>query len=372
MSTINDTATTIDETSYICVLCHDEVATTYTMMDAGHGIAVCGDCARIYGINCSDCGILHHYDDTVDIGNNIFVCADCLHENYRYCPRCERHVCSDAYNVFAGVCEDCSAEAEAEADCDGLLHPYSYSPNLLFFRGGGQSAEKQLYFGVELEYHCADRAHRYDVVTRWSDDHSNAAHWYAKEDSSLRHGVEFVSHPHTLQAWVEQYDAVAACMGRALRYGAYCNDDSGLHIHISKTGMTDAHKARFAAFVHLNADHLEHIARRGESSWATFRTKKASTYYADGRRGQYNRYEAVNWKPERTVELRFFKSTLSVTAFFAALEFAHAAYQFTKYGAVGMSHICHAEAHGWVLFLDFIASSRQYPTLRQMAKDGLI
>lgn len=357
---------------YVCEICNCESTENNDMIYGGRVITVCDDCADSEGEYCSECDTLFYCSELNEIDRNTHVCDACLRRHYSYCERCCRYTLDNHYNPDYCMCNDCADETmeEEEEACDGYLHQYSYTPQLTFFRGEGQSSTNQLYFGVELEYHCINYHTRYDAVTGWAEHNNNR--WYCKQDSSLQNGFEAVSHPHTLDAWAEQYNAVNTLLTDAESVGAFCNDNSGLHIHISKSGMSDSHKARFSAFVHLNADNLIHIARRPSSNWAEFKKKSPGTYFSDGTGRQYNRYEAVNWHPSRTVELRFFQSTLNVSEFYAAIEFAHAAYQFTKTGAVGMQHICRDSEHAWPLFREFVRGSRKYPKLREMVKFGLI
>lgn len=137
-------------------------------------------------------------------------------------------------------------------------------------------------------------------------------------------------------------------------------DRDGLHIHLSKKGMTDSHKVRFGAFVAEYQNEIVTIARR-RSDWSTYIDRATNGREAAAMSSNHgSRYEAVNWYNPSTVELRIFKATIDPVEFYACLEFSHALYQFTK-RMVGIVEIMKGGA--WEKFLRYIKGNPRYSNL---------
>ena len=103
-----------------------------------------------------------------------------------------------------------------------------------------------------------------------------------------------------------------ACLDEAREYTT--GDRDGLHIHLSKKGMTDSHKVRFGAFVAEYQNEIVTIARR-RSDWSTYIDRATNGREAAAMASNHgSRYEAVNWYNPSTVELRIFpwSSTLAL------------------------------------------------------------
>jgi hypothetical protein len=70
---------------------------------------------------------------------------------------------------------------------------------------------------------------------------------------------------------------------------------------------------------------LEKLARRGENQYTQYKK-------VDGELTKYqnrDRYAALNWQNDNTVEFRIFRGTLKYETFMASMELCHAAYVFT-------------------------------------------
>jgi hypothetical protein len=132
----------------------------------------------------------------------------------------------------------------------------------------------------------------------------------------------------------------------------------GMHVHISKAGMSDIHKIRFQTFFDSIPDILPDIARRGANRWAQYKkiaepSLKNATHHPD-------RYMAVNWLPSRTVEIRCFRGTLDTNEYMASIEFCHAVYQFTK-SQISIAQL--VKGCGWEQFCKFIGKTARYAGL---------
>ncbi len=149
------------------------------------------------------------------------------------------------------------------------LRSYGYKPLANFHRRAHEEGKPCLYMGIELELSHENNEDRNNnikechAILNPGEEEENI---YAKEDSSLEHGFEIVSHPRTLDSWHAFQIKMLSYLDRAGKYTTGNRD--GLHIYLSKKGMTDAHKVRFGAFVSEYQNEIVTIARR-RSAWST-------------------------------------------------------------------------------------------------------
>jgi len=266
-------------------------------------------------------------------------CEGCGYEvdtDFGYCcDECDTWRCEDC-----GSCE-CSDDSDYRSrDC--RVREYYYRPTRFRPKGNFQT---DALLGLELEV-SGSQSDIADVVERFD---SAEDHLYMKQDSSID-GVEIVTHPMTL-AYARQYR-----FGNLLRelrcVTGDLDDDYGLHVHVSREAFrrggkpSASHQMTWLLFMYRNADHLEMLARRSGSRWAAFHkpgrgelARKARAVQSD------DRYVAVNCNNATTYELRFFKSTLDETEFYAALEFADASVRYTR--AIPIHDVLRGKAMTW-------------------------
>ena len=319
-------------------------------------VCVCGHCLTNNYTRCDDCGEYVADNRIIGTANSESICRNCYENDYFTCEACGEVYHTDRYGSD-GMCEDCADDDQSPSN----VHSYSYTPSLVFHRGAGEAREGRLYFGVELELSHAtgdDKINNIDscVEILGGDDASNV---YLKEDGSLERGFEIVSHPRTLQSWQEFRPVIEKYFDAAKNYSDGHRD--GLHIHISRRGMSAPHIARLGAFIAACQDEITVIARRNAEQWAKYHKKPENGREVKATASTASRYTALNWCNASTAELRVFRATLDVDEFFAAIEFSHAAYQFTK-NAIGIVEI--VKGNPWQHFLAFLNSNKKrYETL---------
>ena len=139
---------------------------------------------------------------------------------------------------------------------------------------------------------------------------------------------------------------------KKLGYTGSENDTSGIHVHVDRAFFTDSNLASSIMYYILENDwgHVARIAGRAESSYAknlkVVKNMSKTSYeglagYVEIKKvfenlnGNYidDRYSCINIMNRNTIELRFFKSTLNIKAFYAILQFVDA---FARY----VEHIC--------------------------------
>lgn len=315
------------------------------------GRTICPACFDRYYCRCRDCGEVVAIADAVLVGDaEYLICLQCYENGYFTCADCGRVRPADMHEG-EGFCTTCSSAAASWAG----LHPYAYHPVPIFHESIGR--RDSVYFGVELEYSLA---HRTEIPFYLSTAHDilNPAggeeNFYFKAESGITNGVELVSHPRTLESWYDfPRQQIAGYFALAQRYALPVDEVCGLHIHVSRKGMSPGHKLRFGVFFHAFRHELYPVARRYSSTYAKYKPipRNGSGRDALLAGASSSRYEAANWGPPDTVEVRIFKSTLDPDEFLACIELCHAVYYFTK----SCTSICRILSGGaWGDFLRWI------------------
>ena len=359
----------------------------------------CGDCFESIA-RCEDCGRLHDIDHLTNI--NEFephnVCNSCLDSDYFYCEDCNNYFPRGVVNRYyiddadATICENCYQNGDyfecercgtyytmreyAEDDlCNScyeevndesehsLLHCYGYKPEPKMHHCNERS---KLTFGTENEFSFPSYSERNSCLDEFDDVNFDNLH-YCKEDSSLSYGIEFVSHPFTLN-YMRQNRKHFERLFKVIRQNEAEADD-GLHVHIAKGAMSEAHQCRFGAFVYTFLDKLRVVARRSCNDYCKPKSKPDTGEDVFDLQQEGDRYFAVNYTNRHTVELRIFKDTLSVNHYFAAVELCHSIYQFTK-NKVNITAILRTPGATWLDFLEFVGSDKRYFELANMLREN--
>lgn len=288
-----------------------------------------------------------------------------------YCNDCEEGLNdSDAYHSeYDGEmrCYDCNRdhqyqveEEDRERRGSDYIHDYGYRPDPCFLSDDGTQSYyveyiddrkdvTPLYMGMELEVEQADEDSLHDgaehVVSTLNKRGMELV--YLKEDGSLNHGFEIVSHPATLGFYMNHFrwDAIGGL--RQMGYKAWNARSCGLHIHLSRSAfVSDRHLATFIMFLYRNSDDMVKFAGRTSNYAKWERSALLNSYYSwdenelraneqipkfvKNRRRNDDRYTAVNLQNRNTVELRFFRPSLRPETVIAALQMCDAVHQYTR------------------------------------------
>lgn len=227
------------------------------------------------------------------------------------------------------------------------------------------------FFGVELEVErrANATASRGEIAQRIHDWVNNQAADITAEghrdsllqfenDGSLSDGFEMISAPMGLDDHAKLWKTLLSpSLVKELR--SHDTTTCGLHVHVSRYGMTDLQVSKIVCFVNDpdNADLIRAVARRytrgtregvrGHGEWANTYAKKLSSAH---RNTLGFKYQAVNLCNTHTIEFRIFRGSLNYMAVIAAVEFANAVADFCNpTGACGFNLKTPA-------FLDFINS----------------
>ena len=283
------------------------------------------------------------------------------YSEYKLCPEC-RFECNNCGRVaetgdsfatdIGDVCYDCTSYCD---DCDqsyfenhhcrydsGAMHDYSYKPMPRFYGVGADD----LYFGVEIELESKVRDGAAQAAEVLQNVDVDEDHWYAKHDSSLSDGVEFVSHPRSIDAWMD-FPQLDHLLDGAKEYVRSAST-TGIHVHMSMDAFRrPTHLFRFLRFHYVNCTDLAiQVAGRDSEEWARFEPGGVGHRYQDGeppytedqqmrrlaqKKGQnWNRYVACNLQNTQTVELRYFRSTVQAERVRMYIEWLHSIYKYTE------------------------------------------
>ena len=292
--------------------------------------SLCDECVAY----CEDCNDAFSRDEIVE-HNGGLVCHACA------MPRCER------------CCERWETEWEAEACCRVGVHDYSFRPDFLFWhmkdgtltnslavRSGFDfvAPTDELFLGIELETECGADAWE-QFLADAGEDWEEPSFVYGKNDGSLdESGIELVTMPATMDAFMQRFpwDALQRWNGNGAR--SFYRGSCGLHIHVSRSHFTPMHLWRFVAWQMRNQSFCEKIAQRDSSQWARWQSlgefgteyKPTLSDVVKGKESNGERYVAINFQNEHTVELRYFRGNLRADAIRMRVEFVDALARFTR------------------------------------------
>lgn len=271
-----------------------------------------------------------------------------------------------AVNNHMGPPEDENSEEahKLRVKQEPLIHPYSYSPDLIFHGG-----DRHRHYGAELETVLSDGTSKdlhnaakqtLEVLNQGLGDEEFA---YLKADQSLyKEGIgsfEIVTHPATMDVQEERWTPFLDDPPENLV--SHDTDVCGLHIHVERKNLTPACQDRIFRFVNslANKKFIEAIARRSSDRYAELKPNERRA--ADIRKGEKNkdRYEAVNFQNDDTLEFRIFKGTLNKDTFLRSLEFVDA---LTTFCSINRLH--KVIRNGPLAFFHFVdVNEAQYPRL---------
>jgi hypothetical protein len=336
------------------------------------GETYCDSCEAIFWqenddsdyFSCDCCESQTHYDNSGWFDGTRY-CANCIENNVFDCNNCGE-TCWEGNEHY---CED----DNDDYNDDSLIHNYAYRPTPFFF------GEGMYHFGFELE-----------VESRGNGRHDGAqiaqntlgAHAYLKDDGSLSDGFEIVTHPHTLEKYHTDFNWDVLTKLQSQGYRSWNTRTCGLHVHVSRTAFGDggdpwsfsitkatrsqiilkrqSHELRFMKLIYDNQRQVERIAGRSNNTYATFMDKGSLVRKVKDGYQVSGRYSAINTENDATIEVRVFKGSLRKERVLSALEFVHAAVEYTRDIKVSSKN----HALSWLKFTGYVSANAElYPNL---------
>lgn len=373
------------------------LSTGYTWNDRDTELSLCSDCRdNYYGCENGNCGAWVTPNEARYLGAGEVWCPTCYNNTYSECPNCsEDYVtehgcdCDDTESRDGCTCPDCRssrrrrrafARPRRDGRHEGEIHFYSYRPSLVF--NGAFRGSRTPFFGMEIEVTAGSEYGRSNERFLLAGDVEQAFGdlVYLKEDSSINHGFEIVTHPFTY-AWAMEnigWDKWAALAEAGL--GA--DDSTGIHVHVSRKGFAGAsHTYRWLQFFYRNAEQVMQVARRRHSHFARFNDEQrpAHKFVAKGEPPQcgrciscrrnygycdsmrFDRYSAINLSNPDTFEVRVFASTVNAQEIQAALGLVAASIEYTR--GIRSNDILTGNAWSWTAFAAWVAKRPEYAPL---------
>ena len=308
--------------------------------------------------NVFECSICHGFfgrgmlSHRIEIGGTVgIVCSGCI-ENVNRCTICGRNV------IDGEMCNRCRRN---------LIKNHYYQPESFhFFRAS--PLDEDIYLGIELEMSCMDQDRvipAYYLLHELSD---NESLFYIKHDGSVDNGWEIVSYPATLNHHKFEFPWPKICK-RAAELGCRSHNTNtcGLHVHITNR-LSYTQAIQFGTFIYNNRSLNEIVARRGGTDYSRYKKADRIKYGKELKELPYSddRYEAVNYTNNNTLELRIFRGTLKLETLFACMEYTHAVYKFTMVNSIQKC----VSNKSMDLFLKFIMNNhKEYENLYHYLKD---
>ena len=286
-----------------CVECGAVGDSSTIVIPYGHSNSYCRRCATSRFARCSDCG---RWLPRVFFNESMHVCDACMRDRIS-CGICGRrvsasHICTLAEGIVC--CDDCH-DNENHA-----IHRYSFRPSPSFHHTETDTF-KPIYLGVELEAGdaCMDTC---SMLARNLADESSLR-YYLKSDSSIpAYGFEIVTMPCTLNYHLSEFGwghilAKLRCNGfKSHTASRAC----GLHVHVNKDALSANRWILVDWFISKYRDKWTMIARRSESHYAPIKRRDINVPLKYQYGTSYERYTAVNFCNQNTVEFRLFRGSL--------------------------------------------------------------
>ena len=302
--------------------------------------------------SCSDCNTIGTDDDDGSYAyDDTWVCQSCIDDNYTYSENRGTYITN----------EDYADEEEEEDEDNGVIGSYHHSKRHVCHIPSKYDKidTPPVLLGLELEMECHEDYNRYekaqalhDVIHTYNGADRSYPYAFFEEDGSLNYGFEMVTSYTGLDVHAEQLKVFKDNPVRGLR--SHDTTSCGLHVHVSRAGMTTFHACKLAFFIHDSGNQrlLRALARRSNSRHAKMVNKKADSQWIknakrDGiQRLNDDRYEAVNYQNDKTIEFRLFKGTLRYESIMACLEFSYITWFFSR--DMGVTELTEAK------FLEYI------------------
>lgn len=383
-----------EELLYPCEHCGEEEQGdgrehTY-VTEQGNEEQICPSCRSAllradYSVyECEYCHCLVHRTEAVTDDCNTVLCQHCYEENgYSRCDECNNitrdvwyHDGTDRY-----LCESCFEDDNGSSPLRG----YHERPNYEWYSTAGDPSTGILYLGTECEWSTCMQQ---DVLAEFLQANltgcQDESRFFMMEDSSLNDGVELVSMPHTLNAWLELRPRLAGVVEEVASSYHHTGKSDGMHVHISRKGMSEDHELCFIALFDLCQTEWEVFARRRDKYDGYYMYASNDYFDLDNPLQSYDcnrikdilkelahrsRYRCVNATNGNTLEVRIFQTPTTTQQWFAAIEATHAAYQFVKNLPWKRLYWLYQNDLLWSAFVRYSSTDPRYMDLREELKN---
>lgn len=281
---------------------------------------------------CEDCLVLEWDDDGIWAHDgNEHICQSCINDNYRWSENSGTYITQEEYE---------EEELAQQQEDDSVIGDYHSSKRILSrIPSSFDDRKTKVLMGLELEMEVrsGDReeiaSELLDYVGSTPEGHRYSA---LENDGSLHNGFEMVTGWTGLDVHAKQLQHFKNPI-KGLK--SHDTQTCGLHVHICKKGMSLFHAVKMVLFINDSGNQrlVRSLARRDSSRYSQVKNKKAGYEWLKNAKSDNNlkylnsdRYEALNFQNDRTVEFRMFKGTLRYATIMACLEFTYATWFFCR------------------------------------------
>lgn len=226
------------------------------------------------------------------------------------------HICENCITHFTpcSLCGELTRHEYCDS-CENLthdeIHCYSFKPKTLFNKCKGE--EPKYFFGVEWEVGDAEEEDR-DWCVNEVCCGDFFKQYYLKSDSSIpEYGFELVTHPCSYEYHMTEFPWDYLC-DTVCDAGLSGGRGRGIHIHISRSALTEFQWLLFDYFINTNVDWWMRQSNRKGNRYCSYTGGNIksflSMHYGVGTALTSDRYRAVNFCNPHTVEVRTFCSRI--------------------------------------------------------------
>lgn len=335
----------------------------------------CENCINRLFERCEHCGeYIRRSEAIIANDESIFCCFDCLYAaDYHACDGCGEYFHYDDLNYSERrdryFCSDCY-ESE-ENDVRSRLIGYRHEKPTTFLKTEDDIKGSTLFLGTEDEQEFNDIDDFSGVIDELLEiSNSENELIVLKEDGSLNDlGMEIVTLPISLNWYkipenAEKFKEIFRILNA---YKAVSSKNCGMHVHMSRAGITEEHEIKMEMFFQRHRENLYIIAGRGENGYAKFSTGRdlSDKENFKAKNCASSRYRALNWRNSRTVEIRIFAAVSEFSAYMKNIEFSHCFYQYTK-----TADLEKIETADFSDFLEFAKNSGVYPYFSEFIEEN--
>lgn len=304
------------EKMYCCWCSRELTEDDYTF--EYNGETLCETCYDNDFLECEICGNITPIGETEFTNSHGYVCDTCFERNFYYCEDCNENYHYSEWDADHECCIRCAEQYHVLPD----YHSHDFYPI-----GTPNEDTLEFFKGVELEIDTDD----YSINRRELVDGLNyianrrVEHIVFERDGSLNHGIEIISHPHT----ISEFNKIPwnQIMIECKEYGFTSHDigSCGLHIHYSKewfgldTDTQDENIAKLILFYEKHFSDFLKLSRRTEQQYKRWCDRYYTAHIGeciDVVKGKSDgRYRAINICNRDTVEFRLGRGTLKIESF---------------------------------------------------------
>ena len=180
--------------------------------------------------------------------------------------------------------------------------------------------------------------------------------------------------PSTLSAFRKRFPFAALEQWRKDGARSYAYSSCGIHIHVSRSAFDPPHMWRFVRFQLWNSQLCQLVAQREASQYARWteggaiRGNESDSLpaFIKGKDANRDRYVALNFQNDATLELRYFKGNLTEASILAKLSYVDSLYRFTK--ELTYRDCASGALRNSAAYLDWLADE-EYPELIEFLRE---